>query len=391
MLLAGCPSTPPIAEAERKPIPELTIVGSVNLFSGGTDFFALSEDGSTFVAGNKYSVGLYRASDYAPLERHYECEGETLAISDGGYSCNTDAAIYDLGYIDANTWYFIERILREADIRVHVRTIHPPREISVSTVDEPRSNIIASANRNYVAHNNGLIDWRTGKRYPTKAPVFRPREQIVPTLTPDNRIITYLGRKTMIFDPLNDTMEVWKGATSLDQAILVTPDNRHAIGLSTKNYKCTLWSWPEKKEIGHCSGRLRGIFGKNSEYLEVLALSPNGKSFAVGVDNNVRVYRIEPFQLELETSTPGPVVALALSDGLLATYDYKGFLRVWNIATGSLAGQHSFPGVGWANENKYNLAFQPNSNRLFLKRGGITVFEIPKRPARQKAGSDSGK
>jgi WD40 repeat protein len=201
-------------------------------------------------------------------------------------------------------------------------------------------------------------------------------------LTPDNRIITYLGRKTVIFDPLNDTMEVWKGATSLDQAILVTPDNRHAIGLSMTNYRCTLWRWPERKEIGQCSETLYGIFGKKrTQYSPVLALSLDGKSFAVSVDNNVRVYRIEPFKLELEASTTGPVAALALSDnGWLAASDKRGFLRVWNIATASLVAQYGF--LDGTEHPMYNptLAFHPGDNSLFVTKGhsDVTVFEIPK-------------
>ncbi|MDR1228675.1 MAG: hypothetical protein LBK55_06615 [Azoarcus sp.] len=391
VLLTGCPSAPPAAEAESGPIPALEIVGSADLFSTVVRFFALSEDGNTFVAGSKYSVGLYRASDHAPLERHYECEGESFATPYGAYSCNKEADIYDLGYIDANTWYFTERLPKENDIRVHVRTIHTPQEISVSTVNEIPGRAIASANRNYIAYNNELIDWRTGRRYPTKATVFEPKWSTFPTLTPDNRIITYPDRETVIFDPLNDTMESWKEAARLGGTIIVTPDNRHAIGFSMTNYKCTLWNWPERKEIGHCSERLYGIFGSYHEYPEVLALSRDGKSFAIGVDNNVRVYRVEPFKLELEVSTPSPVNTLALSDdGLLAAYDYKGFLRVWDVAIGSLAGQHKFLDVGWAGMTGYKLLFQPNSNKLFIKRGGITVFEIPKQTAQQKTENDSG-
>ncbi|MDR1228676.1 MAG: hypothetical protein LBK55_06620, partial [Azoarcus sp.] len=80
VLLTGCPSTPPAAEAESGPIPALEIVGAADLFSGGVGFLALSEDGNTFIAGNRnMGVGLYRTSDHAPLERHYECEGESLA------------------------------------------------------------------------------------------------------------------------------------------------------------------------------------------------------------------------------------------------------------------------------------------------------------------------
>ncbi|MDR0702451.1 MAG: hypothetical protein LBF61_08620 [Azoarcus sp.] len=379
MLLTGCPSAPSIAETESRSVPDLTMLDSVDLFTGSVKFFAFSEDGNTFIVGNKHDgVGLYRTSDHALLERHYECEGESLATPYGAYFCDTDATIYDLGYIDANTWYFSERIQRQNDIRVHVRTIHPPQEISASIIDDIPGNAIVSANRNYIADNNGLIDWRMGKRYPTKTHVLEPKWHTVPTLTPDNRIITYPKKKTVIFDPLNDTMEVWKGAARLGKSIIVTPDNRHAIGLSTVNGKCTLWHWPERKEIGHCSPRASRFSGNNSPHLELLSLAPGGKSFSVGVDNNVRVYRIEPFKLELEASMPGLVVALALSeDGRLAVYDDKGFLRIWNVGTGRLVGQRDFL-KGKTSSYVPKLVFQPNGNKLFMMYGSIKVFEIPR-------------
>jgi WD40 repeat protein len=356
------------------------MVGSANIFSSGVDFFAFLEDGNTFIAGNEHhGVGLYRTSDHVPLERHYECENVPPETPDGTGHCRAKAHIYDLGYIDANTWYFIERTLREIDMRVHVRTIHPPQEISASIIDDIPYNAIVSANRNYIADNNGLIDWRTGKRYPTKTHVLEPKWQTFPTLTPDNRIITYPKQKTVIFDPLNDTMEAWKSAARLGKLIVVTLDNRHAIGLSTANGKCTLWRWPERKIIGHCSPRLYGIFGKHSKYFEVLALSPDGKSFAVGDGNKAWVYRIEPFRLELEVNMPDSVSALALSNnGWLAISDRKGFFRVWDVNTGGLAGQRRFSGNGLNEKYVPKLAFQPDSNKLFTTYGGITVFEIPR-------------
>ncbi|MDR1424551.1 MAG: hypothetical protein LBI92_08105 [Azoarcus sp.] len=392
-LLAGCLSAPPNVEAESGPIPELTTVHSTGLFSGIVGFLALSEDGNTFIAGSGRSVGVYRTSDYAPLERHYIREDEPSTTVDDAGSSGTRASIYDLGYIDANTWYFSAMPFKENDVRVHVRTIHPPREIFVSTVNEITNEATASVNKNYIAYNNELIDWHTGKRYPVKTPAFDPYSLIVPTLTPDNRIITYPNEKTVIFDPLNDTMKFWKEALRIGRTIIVTPDNRHAIGISAANYRCTLWSWPERKEIGHCSEHLGWIFWGYFEYGETVALSSDSKFFAVGVGHTVRVYRIEPFKLELEVTTPGPVGKLALSDdGWLAAYDYKGFLRIWNVATGSLAGQRSFfDGKTIHGAYAPKLAFQPGSGgRLFTTYKNMTVFEAPKQTTQQKTESASG-
>ncbi|MDR1063118.1 MAG: hypothetical protein LBL48_04175 [Azoarcus sp.] len=168
---------------------------------------------------------------------------------------------------------------------------------------------------------------------------------------------------------------------------------RHDRLIERYIFPISLWNWFKGKEIGHCSERLREISGKHIEYREVLTLSRDGKLFAVGVDDNVRVYRIEPFRLELEVATPGPVARLALSDdGWLAAYDYKGFIRVWNVATGSLAGQHSlFDGKTIHGTYVPEIVFQPGSGKLFTTAyGAITVFEIPKQAAQQKAENGSG-
>jgi hypothetical protein len=161
MLLTGCPSASSIVETESGTMPGLTMLDSADLFTSSVDFFAFSEDGNTFIVGNKHDgVGLYRTSDHALLERHYECEGASLATPYGAYFCDTDATIYDLGYIDANTWYFAERVQRKNDIRVHVRTIHPPQEISASIIDDISCNAIVFANRNCIAINyrqNGFL------------------------------------------------------------------------------------------------------------------------------------------------------------------------------------------------------------------------------------------
>ena len=249
------------------------------------------------------------------------------------------------------------------------------------------------ANKDYILQGDWLVDWRSGKHYAFDAP-SDPPYTVIPTLTPDNRIITHIDTDkydgTVIIDPIHDTVEYWKEAASVS----VTPDNRHAIGLSTENYKCTLWRWPEKEKVGHCSPRLRGIFGKYPEHLEVVTLSRDGKSFAIGFGNNVWVYRIEPFQLEREATMPGSVRALALSnDGWLAVSDRKGFLRVWNINTGELAGQRRFFGnvLNVLSERQVpKLAFQPDGNKLFTAYGNLTVFELPRQTARPESESDPG-
>ncbi|MDR1425028.1 MAG: hypothetical protein LBI92_10575 [Azoarcus sp.] len=392
-LLVGCLSAPLAAETESGPVPELIMVSSADSFWGGVSFLALSEDGNTFVAGSENDgVGLYRTSDYAPLERYYACE-HAAATPDKAESCKAKAYMRGAGYIDANTWYFAGEVLgkvrEENKHSIRVRSIHPSREIAVPDIKGSNGARTFPANKDYLLWGSLLIDWRSGKRYTFNIPLHDPRYSPVLILTPDNRVITHTDQYVII-DPIHDTMEYWKEAGG---TIMITSDNRHAIGISKANYKCTLWSWPERKKIGHCSERL-GIFERRySDYGEALALSNNGKFFAIGVDNDVRVYRIEPFKIELKVNMPGPVGALALSDdGWLAAYDYKGFLRIWNVATGSLAGQRSFfDGKTIHGAYAPKLAFQPGSGgRLFTTYKNMTVFEAPKQTAQQKTESASG-
>ena len=164
-LLAGCPSAPPAAEAEAEPIPELTVLHSAELLSGLVRFFALSEDGNTFVAGSEYDgVGLYRTSDYALLERYYECEPP----KDGAATCNTKADTYGVGYIDANTWYFAASVRDdkknpgELNMRLYIRALQPPQEI----VTLNGWGVPVIANKNHILSGGKLIDWHAGKGSP---------------------------------------------------------------------------------------------------------------------------------------------------------------------------------------------------------------------------------
>ncbi|MDR0634071.1 MAG: hypothetical protein LBF91_03745 [Azoarcus sp.] len=106
LLLAGCPSAPVAPDhVEVGSAPDLEVLYSVNLLYMSLDFLVFSEDGSTFAAGGvSDGIGLYRISDYSKQERHYERE---RSVRDWlpGYGKPT-ADIIDVGYIDANTWYF---------------------------------------------------------------------------------------------------------------------------------------------------------------------------------------------------------------------------------------------------------------------------------------------
>ncbi|MDR0634070.1 MAG: hypothetical protein LBF91_03740, partial [Azoarcus sp.] len=74
---------------------------------------------------------------------------------------------------------------------------------------------------------------------------------------------------------------------------------------------------------------------------------------------------------------PGQIVEAALSDdGWLAVSDKDDYFRLWDVATGSLAGQHHGTYLQL-------LRFQPGGNKLMAASGGgITVFALPERTGR---------
>ena len=329
---------------------------------------------------------MYRSSDYIQLERYYE------------YHEPTHEFIHDMvhttgvGYIDANTWYFTavttgrsgtEGIIVDRT-NIHIRSIQPSKEIAKYSFLGKQS---VSINNDYVAfsgpytkYNNGvLVKWRTGEEIPVDV-VYPARNSLGHfELTRSNRVLSadwmdYVPN-TMLADPFNNKTE------ELDWYVTFSPDERYAIDFSERRCKLRKLSGKEvapiqKQEIaGYCSERLTRK--ADEMYNKWVSFSPDGKSFVVATGRDVRVYRVEPFQLALEIRMPGQVVEAALSDdGWLAVSDKDKFLRLWDVATGNLAGQHQGTYLDL-------LRFQPGGNKLMAAGSdGITVFALPERTGR---------
>ena len=388
LLLAGCPSAPVAPDpAEVGPVTQLKPIHSADIFTGNVKFLEISEDGSTFAAGSLYSgVILYKFDDYALLEAHYERD---RANSSRGESI---ADISAMGYIDANTWYFSAvtrgwsdtKDLIEDRTNIHIRSIQPSKEIVKYSSLGKQS---VAVNGDYVAfsgpytkYNDGvLVKWRTGEKMPVDV-VYPERGSLGHfELTRSNRVLSadwveYVPN-TMLADPFNHKTE------ELDWYVTLSPDERHAIDFSERRCKLRKFSGKavapiQKQEIaGYCSARLSRK--ADEMHNKWVSFSPDGKSFVVAMDRDARVYRIEPFQLALEIRMPGQVVEAALSDdGWLAVSDRDDYFRLWDVATGNLAGQHHGTSL-------HLLRFRPGANQLMAASGGgITVFALPERTER---------
>ncbi|MCL2591186.1 MAG: hypothetical protein FWD67_10025, partial [Betaproteobacteria bacterium] len=135
----------------------------------------------------------------------------------------------------------------------------------------------------------------------------------------------------------------------------------------------------DKEIVGYCSDKL-SLF-KDLEKYEV-AFSPDGKYFVFAFEHNFRVYRVEPFQLELEGKTIGNILKIKLSEnGMLATDDSKGFVRVWDIVEKRIVGQHRYydPGDKDSEASLVSMLFHPNGDKFYVIHDHLNVFQLPKR------------
>jgi WD40 repeat protein len=394
LLLAGCPSMTTAPElSETEPVPELEVAHSISiyLFEAGVQFLAFSEDGNTFVAGGKHDgVGLFRTDDFTLLERHYE--GDKSHTEFGIKMSKKIADTISAGYFDKNTWYFMvvpispnpeERSPSEPEQAItHVRTIQPSQEVARYTSEHRNKDVVAH-NKNYFVYssdglNGTLVNWRSGEKYPIKTIEAHRGIFEVFELTHSNRVLSATGwaklEKPMLDDPLHQQTQILEGYVTF------SPDERYGVDLN--GARCTLLEFhgkkvtplKEQKIVGHCSGLTWGSKEKN------VMFSPDGTMFAVAVDRDVRVYRVDPFQLVFKREVAGVVGSLALSDaGWLVTVDETGFLRAWDVATGRLAGQRRFLDGNGNPRSSFLLAIQPGGDKLLVNQDGLTVFKLPER------------
>jgi len=406
LIISGCHFVPDTAENDSTlklemaySAPLLKMVYSAPLFEEKIDFLSISEDGSKFVAGSERDgVGLYNANDYLPIERYYESDKSQILSTPTAY-------IRGVGFFDTNTWYFAANPNREQDTEritnIHIRTIQPQTEIKQYSF--PNGQILL--NKNHFAIFRGalkeqfnsesiLVNWRTGAIYSFNIPanIFESGFGWVViydnsiTLTESSRILAQdIHDKTyhwFLLDPVTQ-----EDRQMLKNYVFFSPDEHYGVDMGESRCKLREFSsrkivpLQKQKIVGFCSEP----FFKKDDKNRLITFSPDGKFFAVAFDREVRIYQVEPFKLVFRPKMFSHAGALTLTnDGLLATSDSRGYLRVWNYKTGQLIGQHHFSNPNDTSNSeiyfKPLLIFHPDGKRLFFTSYDILrVFQLPER------------
>jgi hypothetical protein len=369
--LSGCLATLQTAShSTPEPVPVLKMVHSVKM-EGAIKFLEFSGDGNFLaVAGYFDYIRLYTTRNYTPLEEFTFPRGTEVSVG---------RLLRGLGFIDANTWYFVANGEKTV---THIRTIQPSQEI-FRHLQVGDSEQYAFANENYLLIGDySLINWRTGKDYsPSLAPSWSGPKNL---LTRSGSVLRSSPYHDDIFfdNPENGISVRWSPGFHVSN-IRITPDEHYVITTGERG-TCKIWYWPSKQEMARCG---RGsLFG---DVYPIPALSPDGKRLAVSEGSTVRLYTIEPFRLELEAEMPGKILDLAVTnDGKLAASDYRDdnerkHLYVWDVAVGGLIGQFDLDPKKSPN---VLLAFQPGSNRLAVAQSStVMILELPERTTGQAA------
>jgi len=380
------------------------------------DSISISEDGNIFLGWGEYGgVVLFHQNDYSIIEKHYERDMSNLKYErDIG---TATGYIQNAGFFDNNTWYF-GVIPKTEDghigehIDIHIRSIQPSREIAKYSFSWSISNDKLIVNKNHFViirdsvsdDTVTLVDWRTGAHHSFTIPPYQyvsgfmwlRRFPNPLTLTSHSRILAKdiykNGYYWFFFDPFTQQKHLLDPSTEqkgkLEKDTIISPSERYVIDLGES--RCKLRKFPahetvslkDQEIIGYCSDK----FSKIEEWEKPITFfSSDEKFFVFAFRHNVRVYRMEPFQLEFEGNTSDYIRDAKLSEnGLLATGDKKGFLRVWDIRTKRAVGQYSF--FDPSDEEKRfffpSLIFHPNGERLFvIAYRYLYDFQLPKRGA----------
>ena len=415
LLLSGCPSMPVEPDTiEAISVPELEMVRPPYKFDRLITSFSISEDGNTFIGWGKHDgVILFRQSDYSIIEEYYDIDKSQLKYE--GDDGRPTGHIHNAGFFNNNTWYFgvvpkkIDGRIGE-HIDIHIRSIQPPREIAKYSFSWGGGDkLIANKNHFVVIRESAvnetvmLVDWRTGAHHSLTIPPFLYEAVFIGvmrypnplTLTDSSRILAKDSYKKgyywFLFDPFTQQKRLFDPSTEqkgkLERDAIISPSERYVIDLGES--RCKLRKFPahetvplkDQEIIGFCSDK----FSKIEEWEKPITFfSLDEKFFVIAFRRNIRVYRTEPFQLEFEGNTSGYIYKARLSEnGLLATGDGKGFVRVWDIKAKKAVGQHRFFDPG--NEERDfspSLVFHPDGDRLFVathRESDLYAFQLPKR------------
>jgi hypothetical protein len=395
-VLLGCLSIPVgVDPAGVEPVPDLVMSRPPLLFDPGIGNASITEDGNTLLRWGEYNgVVLLRISDYSIAEKFYEKDKSQLKFE--GDAGVPTGYIQGAGFFDNNMWYF-GVLPRDKDgkgerhaverIDIHIRSIQPSREIAKYSFPW-NSHAALIANKNHFAFiadklrenfksDGVLVDWRTGAHYPINTE-YDSRGVTLYKLTDSNRVLSTYRLKdridsgVLLVDPFSPQKE------RLERHVFFSPDERYGIDLGSGRCKLRKFTGREvaplddKQIVGYCSGSLPRIDAWDYPIFPV-EFSEDGKLFVIAVKNNFHVYRVEPFQLEFEGKMAGNILSVNLSkNGILATNDNEGFVRVWDVMKKKIIGQLRV-------SDSSSILFSQNGDQLYVINSALNVFQIPKR------------
>lgn len=271
------------------------------------------------------------------------------------------------GFIDSNIFYW--GYTDYIDTFVEIWRISPGEKIFSHKFEGGRANPLV-ANDGYVAYPDKVISWRNGSST-MSALHAHPGEVGGYVLTDSGRVFSrnLLGETLLLHDPKTNQRWYWSaGIMPFDAAL--TRSERYAIAIDDTG-ACKVWRMPEIEPLDRC-----GWGAPFTQKQTRLVVAPHAERFAVSVEDQVRVYSLEPYSLINEFHLPATADALALTDeGRLAVADSQGRLSVWDSTTGAALG-HAEPG------RVRELTFQAEVRLLAIaskgERYGLYLYDIPK-------------
>lgn len=162
------------------------------------------------------------------------------------------------------------------------------------------------------------------------------------------------------------------------QALALAPaGDLVAVSLKSRPDEIELWSTVERKR--------RQVLKGHTKSVRSLAFTPTGDRLISGSeDTSVRVWSMaDGSTLRTLAGHTSPVEDLAATSTLVASGEYRGEVRLWNLATGALVFSSPYEG-----SSDPAVAFSPSGSRLFIAHGpSLSLHDVTGTgvPARESA------
>ncbi|TRX73401.1 WD40 repeat domain-containing protein [Pseudomonas mangiferae] len=354
--LAGCQTDKLAVMDQRLAAPRLISRGSIAV-DASAEKLRVDENGRYFlVESSSGRVDLYEVENLNEITT-FRAVGDFPSINGSGF---IDSNSYFVGYIDG----------KQGALRTFVKVLQvEPEKLLYEHVFDVGADVPVDANVDYIAYRKSLIDWRkensaldVWSAHPGYSGIYK--------LTDSGRVFTsnLLEKTLLLHNPRTDQRIYWSADIKpFDAAI--TRSEKHVIAIDDTG-SCKVWRIPEVEPLGRC-----GWGALSAHKRGHVVVAPHAEQFAVSVDNQVRVYSLEPLMLLNEFVMPAAVTALILADeGRVAVADEQGNLEVWDAETARVLGRVRLPYIA-------DLAFPTRDRLLALvpEDGQYSVFtyDIP--------------